>query len=63
MKAYLIYVDAEKMNSNKFYNMELVGSTINVEYGRVGSTSTKLSYPAAKWNSLLKSNTNFNPLL
>jgi predicted DNA-binding WGR domain protein len=29
MKAYLIYVDAEKMNSNKFYNMELVGSTIN----------------------------------
>jgi len=57
MKAYLIYVDAEKMNSNKFYNMELVGSTINVEYGRVGSTSTKLSYPAAKWNSLLKSKT------
>lgn len=45
MKAYLIYVDAEKMNSNKFYNMELVGSTINVEYGRVGSSSTKLTDP------------------
>jgi poly [ADP-ribose] polymerase len=57
MKAYLIYVDAEKMNSNKFYNMELVGSTINVEYGRVGSSSTKVSYPASKWNSLLKSKT------
>jgi len=58
MKANLVYVEVEGINSNKYYNMELVGSTINVEYGRVGSSSVKLTYPASKWNSLLKSKTN-----
>lgn len=55
MKANLVYVEVEGINSNKYYNMELVGSTINVEYGRVGGTPTKTTYPASKWNSLLSS--------
>lgn len=53
MKKYLIYVDPS--NSNKYYNMELNGSTINVEYGRVGSTKNVCTYPQSNWNSLLKS--------
>lgn len=55
MKTYLIYVDAETINSNKFYNMELVGDIINVEYGRVGALPAKTTYPASDWNKLLKS--------
>lgn len=53
MKKFLIYVDPS--NSNKYYNMELNGSTISVEYGRVGSTKVTMSYPQSKWNSLLNS--------
>lgn len=53
MKKFLIYVDPS--NSNKYYNMELVGSTIKVEYGRVGVTTMTASYPSSKWNSLLNS--------
>lgn len=55
MKANLILVEADGINSNKYYNMELVGSTIQVEYGRVNSTRTTCTYPASKWNSLLNS--------
>lgn len=53
MKKYLIYVDPS--NSNKYYNMELNGSTINVEYGRVGSTKNVCTYPQSNWDSLLRS--------
>jgi len=39
-------------NNNKFYIMEWDGGTnFNVEYGRVESTSTKVSYPYSKWTS------------
>ncbi len=55
MKAYLIFVEHNGINSNKYYNMELVGSTINVEYGRVGVTKQKETYPASRWDSILKS--------
>lgn len=55
MKAYLIFVNATNSNNNKFYNMELLGNIISVEYGRVGSTSTKLNYPGYKWKSLYNS--------
>ncbi len=55
MKAYLIFINATNSNNNKFYNMELLGNTISVEYGRVGSTSTKLNYPGYKWKSLYNS--------
>jgi poly [ADP-ribose] polymerase len=55
MKAYLIFVEHNGINSNKYYNMELNGSAINVEYGRVGVTKQTATYPAGKWDSLLKS--------
>lgn len=38
-------------NNNKFYNMkDLDNGIFEVEYGRVGATSTKLSYPISDWN-------------
>jgi poly [ADP-ribose] polymerase len=55
MKAYLIFVEHNGINSNKYYNMELNGSTINVEYGRVGVTKQTASYPSSHWDSLLRS--------
>lgn len=55
MKTYLIFVEHNGINSNKYYNMELIGSTINVEYGRVGVTKQKETYPASRWDSILKS--------
>lgn len=39
-------------NNNKYYDMHLVGDTIQVKYGRVGLTECKASYPSHKWNSL-----------
>lgn len=52
-QAKLIFVD--ESNHNKYYNMTENGSTINVEYGRVGSTCQTASYPSSKWQSLLNS--------
>lgn len=38
-------------NNNKFYNMVDLGTGyFEVEYGRVGGTSTKLSYSISDWN-------------
>jgi len=51
--AKLIMVTAE--NNNKFYDMvEHDDGSISVDYGRVGVTSTKLTYPVGKkkWESL-----------
>lgn len=51
--AKLIMVTAE--NNNKFYDMvENDDGSISIDYGRVGVTSTKLTYPAGakKWESL-----------
>jgi poly [ADP-ribose] polymerase len=42
-------------NHNKYYNMVDNGSTISVEYGRVGSSCQTMSYPSSKWSSLLSS--------
>lgn len=39
----LIFVDA-KGNKNKFYQLEMIGDTVEVEYGRVGSNPQKRSY-------------------
>lgn len=45
-------------NNNKFYNMNDNGDgTFTVEYGRVGATSTKMSYPINKWDSIYRSKT------
>ena len=39
-------------NNNKFYKMtELNDGTFEVCYGRVDSTSTKITYPISKWSS------------
>ena len=58
MKAFLIFVEHNGINSNKYYNMELNGSTINVEYGRVGVTKQTATYPGSHWDSLLRSKIN-----
>ena len=42
-------------NNNKFYDMTEENGTIQVKYGRVGSTEQHASYPISKWNSLYKS--------
>ena len=55
----LIYVEANiATQSNKYYNMIEEGSTFKVEYGRVGSTKTILSYPISKWNSIYRDKVN-----
>ncbi len=44
MKEMLIFVDT-KTNKNKFYQLELIGDRVDVEYGRVGnSTPQRRSY-------------------
>jgi poly [ADP-ribose] polymerase len=51
--AKLIFVSDD--NHNKYYNMVSDGGTIQVEFGRVGATCQKTSYPDSKWESLIKS--------
>lgn len=42
-------------NNNKYYFMKDIGDgNFEVVYGRVGSTSTKLTYPINKWESMYK---------
>lgn len=49
MKKKLICVTPN--NNNKFYNMTDIGDgTFEVEYGRVGATSTKTSYSISLWD-------------
>lgn len=42
-------------NNNKFYHMTPQGDTILVEFGRVGATAQKASYPLSRWDSLYRS--------
>lgn len=42
-------------NHNKFYNMVDDGSTISVEFGRVGATCQKASYSSYEWDKIYKS--------
>jgi poly [ADP-ribose] polymerase len=44
-------------NNNKFYIMEEKAGVIQIEYGRVDSTSTKLTKPLSQWNSIYKEKT------
>ena len=44
-------------NNNKFYIMEEKAGVIQIEYGRVDSTSTKLTNPLSQWNSIYKEKT------
>ena len=48
MFAHLVMVTAQ--NNNKFYDMEIVGDLLNVQYGRIGQSSVSASYPASMWN-------------
>ena len=53
---YLNFVDIKNgTQSNKFYNMIPDGDRFRVEYGRIGVTNQKTSYPMSKWNSVYKS--------
>jgi poly [ADP-ribose] polymerase len=45
---YLICITAN--NNNKYYRMIPKGDTFDVEYGRVGATCQKSSYPISSWN-------------
>jgi poly [ADP-ribose] polymerase len=38
-------------NNNKFYYMTPMGNEFEVEWGRIGVTSTKTKYPISKWNA------------
>lgn len=53
--AKLLMVTTE--NNNKFYIMEEKGGVIHIEYGRVESSSTKLTKPLSQWDSIYKSKT------
>ena len=50
---YLIFVSAD--NHNKYYNLFPEGDTFRVEYGRVDSTKSTMTYPISKWDSQIKS--------
>lgn len=50
---YLIFVSAD--NHNKYYNLFPEGDIFRVEYGRVDSTKSTMTYPISKWDSQIKS--------
>lgn len=41
-------------NNNKFYDLDVSGGTLYVKYGRVGSTSMEVTYPASQFDKMLK---------
>ena len=45
---YLVMVTSD--NHNKYYKMIPNGSFFNVEYGRVGASEQKRSYPISQWD-------------
>jgi poly [ADP-ribose] polymerase len=52
---YLVKVEADA-NNNKYYKMIELGSTFEVQYGRIGNTSYQSkTYPMGKWHSTLNS--------
>ena len=53
--AKLLMITTE--NNNKYYIMEENGGLIHIEYGRVESSSTKLTKPLSQWDSIYKSKT------
>lgn len=57
MSKYCKLVMVTEANNNKFYIMEEKSGVIHIEYGRVDSTSTKLTKPLSQWNSIYKEKT------
>ena len=53
--AKLLMVTTE--NNNKYYIMEEKDGMLHIEYGRVESSSTKLTKPLREWDSIYKSKT------
>lgn len=51
--AKLLFISTE--NNNKYYLMTESGGQINIEYGRVDHTSTKLQKPLSQWDTIYKS--------
>ena len=58
-KAFLIFVDGNGVNSNKYYNMEQTSSdSFTATYGRVGKSKTTHNYPMSKWTGKFKNKLN-----
>jgi poly [ADP-ribose] polymerase len=55
MGRYAKLVMISENNNNKYYILKENGNTIEAEYGRVDSTSTKVTYPIHKWDSIVNS--------
>lgn len=47
---HLVMVTAA--NNNKYYDMTEQGDTLQVKYGRIGSTETTKTYPISRWDSI-----------
>ena len=57
MSKYCKLVMVTENNNNKYYVMQEKNGVIEIEYGRVDSTSTKLTKPLSQWNSIYKEKT------
>lgn len=55
MGKYAKLVMISENNNNKYYILKENGNQIEAEYGRVDSTSTKVTYPIHKWDSIVNS--------
>jgi poly [ADP-ribose] polymerase len=57
MGQYCKLVMVTEANNNKFYIMEEKNGLIHIEYGRVDSSSTKLTKPVSQWGSIYREKT------
>lgn len=55
MSKYVKLLFVSVQNNNKYYTMTENNGVIDIEYGRVESSSTKLTKPLSEWNSIYKS--------
>lgn len=55
MSKYAKLLFISTANNNKYYIMEQKGSDIHIEYGRVESSSTKLTKPISEWDKIYNS--------
>lgn len=55
MSKYAKLLFISTANNNKYYIMEQKGSDVHIEYGRVESSSTKLTKPMSEWDKIYNS--------
>lgn len=55
MNKYVKLLFVSVQNNNKYYTMTENNGVIDIEYGRVESSSTKLTKPMSQWDSIYKS--------